>query len=126
MDHSHLRHGAELLAVDGTLTAASASPSKAGVPSFDSNSLLRAHLQAVNIDVYDLQRILSQNLPLTGSLSAQIDADGPLRMLNGNGWVQLDNGVIYGEPVTRVRAQGKMNDDVVQLASVTLNDAVGN
>jgi translocation and assembly module TamB len=46
-------------------------------------------------------------------------------MLNGNGWVQLDNGVIYGEPIARVRAEGKMVDDVVQLASVTLNEAAG-
>jgi translocation and assembly module TamB len=125
IDHSQLRHGAESLAVNGTLTATSASPSKAGVPSFDSNSLLHAHLHAVNVDVYDLQSLLTQNLPVTGSLTAQIDADGPILMLNGSGWVQLDNGVIYGEPVARVRAQGKMVDDVVQLASVTLNDAAG-
>jgi translocation and assembly module TamB len=123
IDHSQLRHGAESLDVDGTLTAAGAA--KAGVPAFDSNSLLHAHLRTVNVDVYDLQSLLHQSLPLTGTLSAQIDADGPLRMLNGNGWVQLDNGVIYGEPVARVRAEGKMVDDVVQIASVTLNEAAG-
>ncbi len=45
---------------------------------------------------------------MTGLLSTQAAVDGPVETLNGNGWVQLDNGTLYGEPLTRARAQGKI------------------
>ena len=64
-------------------------------------------------------------LPVTGQINAQIQADGPIHSLEGSGWVELDNGVVYGEPVSRIRAQGKMVGQVLQLASITVNDQAG-
>ena len=55
-----------------------------------------------------------------------MSADGPIQTLNGSGWVQLDNGTVYGEPlVAGSRCRGKIAGQVVQLASVTMNNAAG-
>ena len=58
-------------------------------------------------------------------MSAQIAVDGPIKTLNGNGWVQLDNGALYGEPLTRMRAEGKVAGQTLQFTSVTMNNAAG-
>jgi translocation and assembly module TamB len=58
-------------------------------------------------------------------LEAQIQADGPIRALGGSGVVELNGGTVYGEPVTRLRAQGTMTNDLIRLASVTLNAPAG-
>ncbi len=62
---------------------------------------------------------------MTGLLSAQLAVDGPLDTLNGNGWVQLDNGTLYGEPLIRAHAEGKIAGQVVQLSTITMNNAAG-
>ena len=50
---------------------------------------------------------------------------GPIKTLDGNGWIELDGGTIYGEPVSRIRAQGKFDGQVVQLASITASSDAG-
>ncbi len=82
-------------------------------------------LAASKVAVDDLQPFLAQDLPITGTLDADLQADGPIHSLGGSGWVQLQDGSIYGEPVTRLRAQGTMANDVINLASVTLNHPSG-
>ncbi len=125
IDHSQLRHGQTSISLDGTLTAARVSSAKAGKPAFDSDSLLHAHLRATKVDLEDLQPFTGQKLPLAGSLNALIDADGAIQTLDGNGWIELDNGSLYGEPVTHVHAQGKIVGKVVQLASITASSPAG-
>ena len=124
IDHGELRRGKASIDVDGTLAAASP-PAETGIPAFDSDSVLHAHLRASNVNVDELRPFMSQNLPVAGTLSAQIDTDGPIHAMNGAGWVQLDGGSIYGEPVSRVHAQGKVVGEVMQLASVTITGAAG-
>jgi translocation and assembly module TamB len=126
IEHGQLRHGDAKISVDGTLTAAAPpSPKSPGEPAFDTNSLLRGNLQASAVNPDDLAPLLGEKLPVTGMLSAQLSVDGPIETLNGSGWVQLDNGTLYGEPVTRVHAQGKMAGKALQLASVTMSSAAG-
>jgi len=45
--------------------------------------------------------------------------------MNGDGWVELERGLIYGEPVAHIRALGKIVGDVVQLTTVTVDDDAG-
>ena len=126
IEHGQLRHGDAEIIVDGTLTAA-ASPSATspGMPAFDSNSVLRAHLKATAVNPDDLASVFAEKLPVTGLLSAQVLVDGPIQTLNGSGWIQLDNGTLYGEPLTRVHAQGKTVGQALRLSSVTMNSAAG-
>ncbi len=51
------------------------------------------------------RRCSRRSFPLPGLLSAQMAVDGPINTLNGSGWVQFDNGALYGEPLTRMRVQ---------------------
>ncbi|HEV2488132.1 MAG TPA: translocation/assembly module TamB domain-containing protein [Terracidiphilus sp.] len=126
IDHGLLLRGDAKITVSGSLAPGSVDGSSGGVPEFNANSVLHLRLEAGKVGVDDVQPFLSQRLPLTGTLDAQIQADGPIHSLSGSGWVQLDGGSIYGEPVSRVRAQGTITNDVINLASVTVSEAAGN
>ena len=126
IEHGRLQHGDASISVDGTLTATTAPSKKSpGVPAFDANSLLHANLSASHVSVDDLAPLLGEKLPVKGLLSAQMSADGSIHSLNGGGWVQLDHGTVYGEPLSRVHVQGKIAGQVVQLGSVTITNAAG-
>lgn len=125
IDHGQLTQGPAIVTVEGSLAAAGPPPKQPGIPNFDSNSVLQVHVAASKVDLTALSNLADRNLPATGELSAQFQADGPIHALGGSGWVELDNGVAYGEPLARVRAQGKITGQVMQLTSVTVNDQAG-
>jgi translocation and assembly module TamB len=95
-------------------------------PAFDANSLLHLHLQAGKVGIADVQPFISQNLPVEGALDAQLQVDGPIHALGGAGWVELDSGSVYGEPVSRIRATGSIANQRINLTSVSIGDAAGN
>jgi translocation and assembly module TamB len=107
--------GKTKIVFNGTLDAAAD-----GEPGFDADSAMHLHAQATSLGIDDVQPFLTENLPVTGTLDAQIDAEGPARDLSGSGWVQLDGGTILGEPVARLRAQGSLTEKVVKLTLVSL------
>jgi len=121
VDHSRLLRGKTDISLSGTLDSAK----RQTLPDFDGNSVLHARLQASQLGLDDVQALSGQNLPLTGILAAQIQADGPIHALGGSGFVELNSGAVYGEPVTRLRAQGTMTNDLIRLAAVTLNAPAG-
>jgi translocation and assembly module TamB len=123
IDRGLLRRGKAEITLNGTLDAA---PGRLSAPAFDANSVLHVRLQAGKVDLDDVQALTGQNLPLTGVIDAQLQADGPVRALGGSGWVEVDGGSVYGEPVTRFRAQGTMTNDLIKLASVTVSAPAGN
>ncbi len=125
ISHAQLSHGPAAITLQGTLTAAGPAPKEAGTPNFDVNSVLQMRLSANKVSVAELLPLMGEDLPVSGQLNAQIQTDGPLHALDGSGWVELDNGTVYGEPVSRVRAQGKIAGQVLQLASITVNDQAG-
>jgi len=123
IDHSVFNRGKAQIALSGTLEA---SPGREHARTFDANSTLHMHLQASKVGVEDLLPLTGHNLPLTGVLNAQLQADGLVNMLGGSGWVELDGGTVFGEPVSRIRAQGTMANQVIKLASLTVSDTAGN
>jgi translocation and assembly module TamB len=124
IDHGQLRHGEASINLDGTLTAIGTSPGSR-IPHFDSGSLLHAHLRASDMNVEDLRPFVRRPLPLTGTLSAQIDTDGAIGALNGNGWIQVDKGSVYGEPYSTIRATGRVSGQVVHVTSMNLATPAG-
>ncbi len=126
IDHALLLRGNTKLDLSGTLVAAPGDSTPAKPPVFDADSLLHLRLQADNVGIDDIQTFLAKKLPLTGTLDAQLQADGPIRSLGGSGWVQLDRGAFYGEPVTRIRAEGTIANDQINLASITFDAPAGN
>lgn len=125
IDHGELRQGDASINLNGTLTAATVSGRNPGRPGFDENSLLHASLRASGVSADDLAPFFERKLPATGSVSAQLDVDGPFAALNGSGWVQIENGSIYGEPLAHARAEGKILNATMQLSSITLTDVAG-
>jgi translocation and assembly module TamB len=126
IEHGQLQHGNATITMDGTLTAVKApSPKAPGIPLFDEHSLVHANVSASAVNADDLQPLFTAKRPLTGLVSAQMAVDGPADTMSGDGWVQLDNGTLYDQPLTRARAQGRIAGEVIQLASVTLNSTAG-
>jgi len=125
IDHGQLRHGDASVTLDGNLTAVAAAGKKSGLPRFDSNSLLHANVHAENVKSDEIASLLGKSLPLTGTVTARLFVDGPYSSLNGNGWIQLENGSLYDEPLTRARIDGNIAGQVIQLSSASLTNAAG-
>ena len=130
--HAHLQRGTGQIDVSGTLTAALPSagrghriPRSAELPAFDLNSLLHVQARATQVSSKDLLSITGLDLPVSGLLSTQLDVSGPMHAPTGTGWAQLDNAVVYGEPITSVRAQGTASASAVQLTSFTARAPAG-
>jgi translocation and assembly module TamB len=73
-----------------------------------------------------MQPFLSDQLPLSGTVDTQFQADGSLHSLGGSGWAELNNGELYSEPITRLRAQGTVDDSQIKLSSIAVGEAAGN
>ncbi|HTM18000.1 MAG TPA: translocation/assembly module TamB domain-containing protein [Terracidiphilus sp.] len=125
IDRGQMHHGDAAITLDGTLTAVSSSEKKSGKPRFDSNSLLHANLHAEKVSAKEIATLLGKTFPLTGTMSARLFVDGPYSSLNGNGWVQLEDGSLYGEALTRARIDGNIAGKAIQLSSATLTNSAG-
>ncbi len=123
IDHGVLRRGKSEINLSGTLDAATA---RGHAPAFDANSVLHARMQANKVGLDDLQALSGRSFAATGTVDAQLQADGPIHSLGGSGSVELTGGSIYGEPVTRLRAQGTMANSVINLALINASAPAGN
>jgi translocation and assembly module TamB len=94
-------------------------------PEFDADSTMTLHAQASNVAMDDVQPFLARNLPVSGTLNAQFQASGPVRNLSGTGSVELENGSVWGEPVSHLRAQGTLANQVWKLTSASLAAPAG-
>jgi translocation and assembly module TamB len=128
------KSGTAKLSLNGSLDAAAGGlpgPPVTGLhrsaaePVFDGNSELILHLEADKVDVTNMQPFFSGKLPLTGTLDARIQLEGPLHAPGGSGWLELDGGSVYGQTVARLRAQGTMANQQVKLASISAGTAGG-
>jgi translocation and assembly module TamB len=126
--HGLLRSGKAAIDFSGSLVAASIPATHGGiapVPSFDANSMLHLRLSAGKVGLDDLRPFTGPNLPAAGSLDAQLQLDGPLHALGGSGWVEMDTGSVFSEPVDRIRAQGTMANQTINLTSVLVSKEAG-
>ncbi len=127
--HGRLLRGEEQISLDGTLSVpgADSSGDTRGdeLPSFDSDSLLHAHIRAAKVATTDLLPLLGLQEPVSGVLDADFNTDGPFGTLGGSGWVELDNGAVYDEPLSQARAQGTLADSVLKLSSFTISNKAG-
>jgi translocation and assembly module TamB len=126
--HGLLHSGNAAIDFSGSLTAASVPATHGGiapVPSFDANSVLHLRLSAGKVGLDDLRPFTGPNLPAAGSLDAQLQLDGPLHALGGSGWVEMDQGSVFSEPVDRIRAQGTLANQTINLTSVSVSKEAG-
>ena len=118
--HALATRGPMRIAFGGTLDAADG-----GEPGFNADSVMHLHAQAANVNMDDVQPFLPRRLPVTGTLSAQFQAEGTVRDLSGSGWAELESGSLWGEPVTRVHAQGALASREWKISSATVSAPAG-
>ncbi|MGA2571482.1 MAG: translocation/assembly module TamB domain-containing protein, partial [Terracidiphilus sp.] len=124
IDRAQLLHGAARVVLYGTLDAAPGPD-----PGYDGSSIIHARVEAADLDLADVLPLFAaetgENLPVAGAFSTQLRADGPLHAPAVSGSIEMDRGSLYGEPVTQLRIEGAMADEVVQFKSATLREAGG-
>ena len=136
LSRAELLVGNSRVSASGTLDASVAAPTTSrrtravatAQPTYDADSVLHARADVTNLDVAQLQPFLGANpqtLPVSGTFNAQVHADGPLRDLDGSGSVAMDRGLIYGEPVTRLRVEASLANDVLRVSSASAGEAGG-
>jgi translocation and assembly module TamB len=119
IDHADLIRGKAAVSVSGTLDAA-----PARVPQFDANARAHLRLSASKADLDELLPLAGLKLPITGSLDAQLQIDGPLHSLGANGWLDVSKASVYGEPFERIHAHGSLANQLLDLTSLTaISDA---
>lgn len=125
IERSQLTHDNAVINMEGSLIASPSPSRKSSVPVFDANSQLSLTANAKNVDGHELESFVGRSLPFTGALSGEVTARGAIRTLDGSGWVQLDHGTLYGEPVMQARARGKVAGHEVQVSSLELQSEGG-
>ncbi|HEV2135511.1 MAG TPA: translocation/assembly module TamB domain-containing protein [Terracidiphilus sp.] len=118
--HALLMRGGSRVEASGTMRAAPDEPYAVG-----GDSILEGRFQVENLSTDDLQPFVAARLPVTGGLDAQLVIAGPLRAPEGSGWVQLNDGTLYGEPFTRARIQGSLAEHVLRLTSIAMSTPAG-
>jgi translocation and assembly module TamB len=135
LSRAELLVGKSRISASGTLDASVAgSPasrrthSAPAQPTYDADSVLHARADVTNLDVAQLQPFLGANpqaLSVSGTFNAQVHADGPLRDLDGSGSIAMDHGLIYGEPVTRLRVEASLANNELKVSSASAGEAGG-
>lgn len=125
IEHAQLHQGQSSLDVSGSLAAAPPLR-KSQLPTLDGNAQLRAHVKIDKLSVDRLQMFTPKKLPFTGVLNAQLALDGALQNLDNSGWAEIVGGTLYQEPLQRLRVQGNLHGQALQLRSVTLETGAGN
>ncbi len=132
IQHAQLIHGDSKITLSGTLdasptplTAFRRSSAASSFPDFSGDSVLRAQINATHVDIADLQPFVARPLPVTGQFDTQFSANGPLHAPAASGSLQMDHGVIYGEPVSQLRVQAAMTDRELKILSARATEAAG-
>ena len=71
--------------------------------SFSKTSPIQLQLNASQLDIGELAKLAGQQIPVTGTLSADIAMHGSAMAPKGNGSVTLTKAVAYGEPISSAK-----------------------
>ena len=82
-------------------------------------------MRAAKVDLKDVFLLLGIQEPVTGTLQADFETDGPLGTPGASGWLELDDAEAYGEALSKVRAQGTVANQVVNLSSISITSKAG-
>jgi translocation and assembly module TamB len=129
--HGHLVRGESQISFDGTLTDAGVPATGAitvqgdETPSFDSTSMMQVRAHFVKVALTDSLPLLGIQSPVTGTLDGNVEAKGAVDNLGGSGWVELNDGVVYGEKVQHARAEGALANRAIKLNSFVVKGESG-
>jgi len=124
VDHALLHRGPAEIALQGSLDATPAE-TRLAEPTFDGNSTLHLHLHATRVPMDNLLPLLNQPVPVSGTLETDFRADGRVNALSGFGSAELTTGIFYGEPISRLHAQGSLTNNFFHFTSVAATSPAG-
>jgi len=88
---------------------------------FDENSSqINVTLHIQNENVEDMQAIAGTNYPITGVATADLQATGTLRNLQGGGKLQITKLIAYGEPFKAFSSDVRLSGTNAQLENIML------
>jgi translocation and assembly module TamB len=73
--------------------------------SYNANNPLTAQIQASQVPLADVEELAGSSVPVSGMLSASLSVHGTLDDPAGEGFIQLRDASLWGEPVRSVSAQ---------------------
>jgi translocation and assembly module TamB len=87
---------------------------------YDASSPIKAHLQAQQIQLSDLQRLAKQQFLVSGELSSTVDLHGTQLEPVGSGSLQIANARAYDEPIQNLAAKfHTQNGSIVSTLNVS-------
>ena len=91
---------------------------------YDASSPIKAHLQAQQIQLSDLQHLAKQQFPVSGELSSTIDLQGTQLEPVGSGSLRIVNARAYDEPIQSLAAKFHTENGSV-LSTLNLSTQAG-
>jgi translocation and assembly module TamB len=92
--------------------------------SFSKSSPIKLQLNASQLDVSELAKLAGQQIPLTGTLAADIKIHGSILSPQGNGTVTLDKAAAYGEPISTAKVMFNGSGDQAH-ANLSISSPAG-
>lgn len=74
---------------------------------------IQAKLDARQFRILDLQQLANQHYPVSGIVTAKLSIDGSEVNPAGNGQVEVANAAAYGEPIDKLNANFRGDNDVI-------------
>ena len=87
-------------------------------PEFDAHSILALQANAQQVSLVDILPLAGITAPVTGKLTAQADIHGEVGNPIGTGTVDVENAVLYGQPIAHIHAAGTANDRQVKITNL--------
>ncbi|HET9304765.1 MAG TPA: translocation/assembly module TamB domain-containing protein [Candidatus Sulfotelmatobacter sp.] len=81
--------------------------------SYEPANPVKAHLDARQLRLSDLQKLAKQNYPISGDLSANVNLSGSQLEPVGSGSMQIANARAYGEPIQTLTAKFQAQNGTV-------------
>jgi translocation and assembly module TamB len=88
---------------------------------FGEGSVFSANANITGAPLDDIQALAGYNYPVTGTLNAQVTAQGTKQNMRGSAQLGIANGTAYGEPFKNLRADAQLLGQDVRLQSLSLS-----
>lgn len=93
--------------------------------SFSRANPIQLQLNASQLDIAELAKLMGRQIPINGNLSADIAVNGSMLAPKGNGSITLTRAVIYREPVSSAKVSFKGSGDEAN-AMLSISAPAGN
>jgi translocation and assembly module TamB len=118
--HGLLKRGKTNLSIQGELDSADpAYHLDETAPDFDEHSTLSLRVNGEQMAIPEVLQMAGVDYPVTGTLNAKVNIEGPLDGLSGSANLDVSKATIYGEPIDHVQAAATATTGQVKITTLT-------